>query len=58
MSSIIPGGASGVSLKSKFPWRYALADSLGFNPELRKRFIVMTAYGMRLYHSDSGNWDP
>ena len=49
-------GASGVALKSKFPWRYACCDSLLFNIESRKIFRVSMACGMRQSHSDAGNF--
>ena len=55
MSTLVPGGASCVALKSHFPWRYAWDDSLLFALEYRKIFIVMTACGMIKSHSDAGN---
>ena len=55
MSNIVPGGASGVALKSKIPWRYVWYDSSVFTFESLKRFRVMRHCGMRRSHSDTGN---
>ena len=55
MSTRVPGVASGVALKSKLLLMYSWYDRLGFTLELRKRFRVITACGMRQSHSDVGN---
>ena len=55
MNTLVPGEERGVALKSRLPWIYAWADSLGFTLELRKIFRVMTDCGMRQYNSDAVN---
>ena len=53
--TLVPGGARGVALKSKFLLMDAWAESLGFVREYRSRLIVITAWGMRRSHSWEGN---
>jgi hypothetical protein len=49
-----PGGASGVRLKSKCPWKYAHADNLGLSRDPRRRLRVMTAWSMSRSHKCKG----
>ena len=51
--TLVPGGARGVALKSKFTFMAAWAVRLGFVREERSRLRVRTAWGTRRYHS----WD-
>ena len=52
--TFVPGGERGVALKSKLPLMAEWAERLGFVREDRSRLIVMTAWGMRRYHSWEG----
>ena len=45
--TLVPVGARGVALNSKFPLMAALAERLGFVREERSRLRVITAWGMR-----------
>lgn len=54
MTTFVPGGASGVALKSKLPYRYACADSFGLTREVRSRFKVSEHCGINRSHSDTG----
>jgi hypothetical protein len=49
------GGARGLWLKSKLPFRQAYADSLGWRREEQSKLRMMSAWGMRRSHSVSGN---
>ena len=51
---LVPGGASGLSLKSKFMLMAVWAESLGFVREERRRLRVIRAWGMRKSHSSEG----
>lgn len=44
---LVPGGANGVVLKSKFPLSMVYEDTRGFKQEARKRFKVREACGKR-----------
>ena len=48
--TLVPGGARGVSLKSKFPLMAAWAERIGFVREDKRRLRVITARLMRRYH--------
>ena len=52
--TLVPGTASGVLLKLKFPKRQAWVDSLGWRLEERRWFRVMSHWGRRQSHSLSG----
>ena len=54
MSTLIPGGAIGVLLKSYGPLNCAQADSFGFILDPRSRFSVNSACGKSLSHIGSG----
>ena len=45
--TLVPGGARGVALKSKFLLMDAWSERLGVLREDRSRLIVITAWGMR-----------
>ena len=49
--TLVPGGARGLALKSKFPLMDACAEGLGFVREERRRLRVITDWGMRRTHS-------
>ena len=55
MITLVPGGTSGVALKSNISWGYTWADSLGFTLEFRKIFRVRTDCGMIRSHSYAVN---
>lgn len=50
----VPGGVSGVALKSKFPNKDTYADRFGFTLEVQSKFNVIIAWGMSLSHSPTG----
>ena len=52
--TLVPGGARGVALKSKFLLMAAWAERLGFVREDQRRLRVIAAWGMRLSHSWEG----
>ena len=52
--TLLPGGARGVALKSKFLLMAAWEESLGFVRDDRIRLIVITAWGIRQSHSWEG----
>ena len=49
-NTLVPGGARGVVLKSKFLLMAAWAKSLGFVQKELSRLRVMTAWGIRRSH--------
>ena len=49
--TLVPGGARGVALKSKFPLMAAWSERLGFVQEDQSRLRVITAWGVRRSHS-------
>ena len=49
--TLVPGGARGVALKSKFLLMAAWAERIVFVREDRIRLRLITAWGMRRYHS-------
>ena len=49
--TLVPGGARGVVLKSKFPLMAAWSERLGFVQEDWIRLRLMKAWGMRGSHS-------
>ena len=53
--TLVPVGARGVALNSKFPLMAALAERLGFVREERSRLRVITAWGMKWSHYWEGN---
>ena len=55
MSTFVPGGNSGVLLKSNTPFIWAQADSFGFIREFLNKLIVSSAWGNRRSHSVIGN---
>ena len=54
MTTLDPGGAKGVLLKSNFPKRYAYADKFGFTVDGHGKFKVRKACGRRGSHSIIG----
>jgi hypothetical protein len=54
---LVPGGASGVRLKSKFPKSEACAEREGWMRDDQRRLKVRVACGRRRSHSDSGNFE-
>ena len=48
--TLMPGGARGLALKSKFPLMSTWAERIGFVREYQIRLRVITAWGMRRYH--------
>ena len=53
---LVPGGASGVALKSKLPYVAAYADKDGFRLDDLSKLIVMFALGISLSHSSAGKF--
>ena len=55
ITALVPGGASGVLLKSKFPCKYAYTDSFGLVLDDCNRFNVISTYTNSLNHRYMGN---
>ena len=53
---LVPGGDSGVTLKSKLPYVAAYADKDGFRLDDLNKLIVMFAWGINLSHSFAGKF--
>jgi hypothetical protein len=53
-STFVPGGTNGVALKFKNPLSAAYADNFGLNRQLRRRFKVSSACGIKRSHSAAG----
>ena len=51
---LVPGGASGVTLKSKLVYVAAYADKDGFHLDDLSKFIVMVAWAISMSHSLAG----
>jgi hypothetical protein len=49
----MPGGETGVQLKSKWPLNWAQAKSLGFKWDPCKKLSLMIAWGRRWSHKSS-----
>ena len=49
--TLVPGGARGVALKSKFPLMAAWSERLGFVQEDQSRLRVITAWWVSRSHS-------
>ena len=49
-----PGGAIGVLMQSKMPFKSSCADRLGIIHDDLMRFIALVARGSNLYHRYSG----
>ena len=54
ITTFVPGGASGVALKSKFPNKKACADSAGFTLDPLSKFKVRKHWSRSLSHSAIG----
>ena len=54
VSALVPGGARGVSLKSKSPNESAWADFRGFILDVRSKFSVKVACSSNLCHWEMG----
>ena len=54
--TLIPGGASGLALKLKFPLMSVWAERLRFVREYHRRLISITSWGMRRSHSWEVIW--
>lgn len=55
-TTLVPGGANGVQLKSKVPCSCPYADRWGLSRDVRSRFKVMLAWGTRVSQRYNGKF--